>query len=433
MNIVLDGQSLGFTGGMERSVCALASNMAERGHEVFLFTSDAPSTKPAFYLSPKVRRISYAHNGRRRHMARFRQQILACAPHVCVSFAGDRRHLTWCAALLGTGIPLVISEQCSPEAVENIFWNRPERLSVMAVADAVHILRPSSLNSLPTELRAKAHVIPNAVTIADPPSRSGENNLIIALGRLEKDKQYDLLIAAFALLAHDFPTWKIEIWGEGSQQARLRRDIDQANLDRRVRLCGLTKDPEQCYTRASVVCHPSRHEGFGLVVLEAMAAGLPVVGFAQCPGVNDLVLDGQTGVLAQEMTPQALAVALRQLMSDADLRQSMGIEALQRARSYSADVVYAQWEKLLIEAASKSRQTCLQLWEASISTHGFGFGQNPARSTMTVHYEILQRALKRPNLLVAKGQFLKLLIFQFPWLMRLVRPLYTWCKNLRHS
>lgn len=432
MNIILDGQSLSFLGGMERSICALASAMAQRGHKVFLFTSDSPDTKPAFYLHPKVCRISYSHNGRRRHIAHFKQQVLDCAPHVCVSFAGDRRHLPWCAALQDTGVPLVISEQCSPEAVENIFWNRSERLAVMAAADAVHMLRPSCLDSLPQYLRTKAHVIPNTVAMPELPLRAGKNDLIVALGRLEKDKQYDLLVTAFAMLAHDFPTWKVEIWGEGSQHARLQRDIAKANLDDRVKLCGLTKHPEQCYVRASVVCHPSRHEGFGLVVLEAMAAGLPVVGFAQCPGVNNLVLDGQTGLLAQEMTSQALAVALRQLMSDADLRQQMGSKALEQAKNYCAEAVYAQWERLFIVAAAKCGHTCLQARENAMNETNAAIRHECDNRTLLQHYEVLQTSLNRPNLLVPEGQFLKLLVFQLPWLMRLVRPLYRWCKNWWH-
>lgn len=426
MNIALDGQSLSFMGGMERSVCALASAMAERGHKVFLFTSDAPSTTPIFYLSPKVCRLSYDHNGRRSHMARFRQQILSCTPQVCISFAGDRRHLPWCAALQGTGIPFIISEQCSPEAVETIFWNRPERLAVMAVADYIHMLRPTCLDSLPPESRAKAHVIPNAVSMPDYSLAHKKGDLIVALGRLEKDKQYGMLVEAFALLTHDFPSWKLEIWGEGSQYASLRRSIVQAKLEDRVRLCGLTEHPERCYARASIVCHPSRHEGLPGVVLEAMAAGLPVVGFAQCPGVNDLVQDGQIGLLAPEMTPQSLAATLRQLMSNAHLRQYMGAEALERAKVYSADTVYTQWEKLLTKAAAKGGHTCLQAWETALSA-----ANTDDNGALFPHYQTLQTSLNRPNLLVPRGQLLKLLIFQFPWLMRLVRPFYTWCKNLR--
>lgn len=433
MNIILDGQSLSFLGGMERSICALASAMVQRGHKVFLFTSDSPETKPAFYLHPKVCRISYSHNGRRRHLAHFKQQVLDCAPHICVSFAGDRRHLPWCAALQDTGVPLVISEQCSPEAVENIFWNRSERLAVMAAADAVHMLRPSCLDSLPQYLRTKAHVIPNAVAMPELPLRAGKNDLIVALGRLEKNKQYDLLVKAFDMLAYDFPTWKVEIWGEGSQHARLQRDIAKANLDDRVKLCGLTKHPEQCYVRASVVCHPSRHEGFGLVVLEAMAACLPVVGFAQCSGVNDLVLDGQTGLLAQEMTPQSLAAALRRLMSSADLRQHMGSEALIQANAYCTDTVYAQWESLLINTATKGGHTCLQAWGTTMNEANTTIQQKSNNGALLPHYETLQTSLNRPNLLVPKGQLLKLFVFQFPWLMRLARPLYAWYKSLRRA
>ena len=234
MNIIFDGHSLQFIGGMERVICNLSSAMAERGHNVFLFTNDPIGTRPVFNLHPKIHRRFYTHNGRPSHINKFRQQILSCNPHVCVSFAGDRRHVPWCAALIGTGIPLIVSEQCSPEAVENIFWNREERLAVMAAADAIHLLNEASVESIPQKFHSKTYVIPNAIDKQINFPAIKKEDLIVALGRLEKDKQYDMLITAFILIAKEFPSWKLEIWGDGSQKSKLQRAITASGMKDRI-------------------------------------------------------------------------------------------------------------------------------------------------------------------------------------------------------
>ncbi|MDD6182004.1 MAG: glycosyltransferase [Desulfovibrionaceae bacterium] len=425
MNIIFDGHSLQFIGGMERVICDLSSAMAERGHNVFLFTKDSIETRPVFDLHPQINRRCYTHNGRQSHINQFRQQILSCNPHVCVSFAGDRRHVPWCAALIGTGIPLIVSEQCSPEAVENIFWNREERLAVMAAADAIHILNEPSVESIPLEFRSKTYVIPNAIDRQIHPSTIKKEDVIVALGRLEKDKQYDLLIAAFILIAKEFPSWKLEIWGDGSQKSKLQRAITDSGMKDRIFLCGMTTTPEQCYARASAVCHPSRHEGCPLVVLEGMAAGLPVIGFAQCPGVNSLVIDGKTGLLAPEMTPQSLSIALRKILSDVDLRHNMGNEALKQIQHYTKPAIYSKWENLLTLVSSKKYNTCIESLVGSNNNTSF------QEKKYIPHLHTLQSILSQKNLLAGNNDIVKTFIFQFPWLTNILRPIHRLYKAYR--
>ena len=115
-------------------------------------------------------------------------------------------------------------------------WNRPERLAVMTAADAIHMLRASCLPSLPDDLLSKAHVIPNAVTLPVLQRACKDHYSILSMGRLEREKQNHLLVDAFAALAPDFPQWRLEIWGIGPEEGRLRKQIYRLGLQGRARI-----------------------------------------------------------------------------------------------------------------------------------------------------------------------------------------------------
>lgn len=423
MNIIIDGHSLGTLGGIERVVCDLASAMVHRGHQVTIFISEPLPARLMYPVDERVHFIVYTHNGRQGHLARFRQQILSCSPDVCISPAADRRHLAWCAALWNSGVPLVISEHSTPEDVEGRIWNRTERLAVMTAADAIHMLRPSCLPSLPDSLRGKARVIPNAVNLPVLQRPPKDHAAIVSMGRLERDKQNHILIDAFAMLAHDFPQWHLDIWGVGPEQKRLEKQIQRLGIENNAHIRGLTTKPEECYALADVLCQPSRHEAFPGAVVESMAARLPVVGFAQCPGVNELVRDGETGLLAPQMTAESLAETLRTLMQSATIREKMGNKGGEAAMPYSPKIVYDAWEALLQDVILCQGKTNLQ--EAAFSSRNHD-GQESQKML-----RLLQHCMARPNVLVADGKLLRRLVFSSPWLTRRLRPLYDWLKGLR--
>lgn len=423
MNIIIDGHSLGTLGGIERVVCDLASAMVSRGHQVIIFISEPLPAKPLYALDERVRLIEYAHNGRQGHLTRFRQQILSCAPDVCISPAADRRHFPWCAALWDSGVPLVISEHSTPEDVEDRLWNRAERLAVMAAADAIHMLRPSCLPSLPDSLRGKARVIPNAVNLPVLQKTPKDHPTIISMGRLERDKQNHILIDAFAILAPDFPQWHLEMWGVGPEQKRLQKQIRRLAIGKNAYIRGLTTKPEECYAAADLLCQPSRHEAFPGAVVESMAAGLPVVGFAQCPGVNELVRHGETGLLAPEMTAESLAETLRTLMQSAAIREKMGNRGREAAIPYTPKIVYDAWETLLKDVSLCKGKTNLR--EAAFNLQN----NDDPKSQKKLH--LLRRCMARPNVLVAEGKLLQRIVFSSLWLTRRLRPFYDWLKGLR--
>jgi glycosyltransferase involved in cell wall biosynthesis len=405
MNILIDGHNIRRVGGIERFTVQLANAMTQRGHRVFLLTYAPEGASHVFTLNPNVRLVHYLHTGDQSYLPLLRRQIQDCEPDVLVSPASHNNHLLWCAILDGTEIPWVYSEHNDPSVIENEFWNAAERTAVLCAADRLHFLLDGYRAAMPDSVQERACFIPHAVDIPrsiDERPPDGERTLL-AVGRLAEQKQYIPLIQSFALLTRDFPQWRLKIWGEGEERVRLQRRIASLGLQGRASLCGLTSEPERQYAAADLFCIPSRYEGFGIVVIEAMAHALPVVGFAGCAALNSLIRHGETGLLAPEMTARSLAAALRSLMENTNLRRRMGGNARTAAMEYAPERIFDAWETLLGETAACKGRTAL---------HRCSAGDGGDRETVK-HAALLRALLQRKDVLLKDG-WLRDLVRRFP-------------------
>lgn len=387
-------------GGIPKAVSSLANAMAERGHKITIISQrpvprllkplydifvktrelSLPEGKRAplplgtekledmYELHPDIKIIPYSFTDKNLTIQKLRKKIKAIDPDVCVCMLPDGSQLVWAVTLLGTGVPYIYSEHHCPETIENVFWTRKGRLAAMSGADAIHLLLPSYLESLPPHLRERAKAIPNVCALpaakANPAGIEGERKTLLWLGRLhEALKQCRLALDAFALLAAKFPDWDMQIAGDGQDKEMIHahaKELEKKHgLEGRIKFLGEQKDVWPVFASAQAFCFSSRTEGLPLALLEAQASGLPCVAFSQCQGVADIVKDGENGLLADEMTAVAMAGKLEILLTDAELRNKMGEHARNGMEKYSDKIVHDAWEELLVGAAAHKGATAM--------------------------------------------------------------------------
>jgi glycosyltransferase involved in cell wall biosynthesis len=199
-----------------------------------------------------------------------------------------------------------------------------------------------------------ATVVHPGVRIPEPPPprrASGDTPTIGVVARLEPVKGIDTLLHAAAALRARRPGFRLQIAGSGSAQAQLVALRDRLRLENVVEFLGWRDDLARLHAGWDVFALPSRHEGFGLAALEAMAAGLPVVA-SRTGGVPELVVDGETGVLVEPADVAGLAAGLERLIADPTLRAGMGAAARNRAEEHfgaarMGDAVASVYDALL--------------------------------------------------------------------------------------
>ncbi len=189
-------------------------------------------------------------------------------------------------------------------------------------------------------------VIPDPLPIQSKTSADVHTKRVITIGRYAYQKGYDMLIRAWAEVEKRFPDWQLSIYGMGDQSS-CRQLISDLGVDpQRCLLNGAVSDVCQEYMNSSVFILSSRFEGFGLVLIEAMSCGLPVVSFDCHTGPDEIISDGHDGFLVPANDIHALSKKLMTLMGDEELRRRFSENARLSSRKYDADKIASQWTLL---------------------------------------------------------------------------------------
>ena len=200
--------------------------------------------------------------------------------------------------------------------------------------------------------------IPNPVSILNYEKLhnygSSDEGIILNIGRLEPQKDQQTLIKAFALLAAKYPGWKLRIVGEGELKIELETLADNTGFGDRISFQGRVDDIEKEYLGANIFVMSSRYESFGLCTAEAIAHGLPVVGFADCPGTNELIVDQENGFLVEGLNRElCLSDAIEKLINSPELRESMGKGGESILSRFSLVKIVDEWEQLIHEVVGQ--------------------------------------------------------------------------------
>lgn len=196
------------------------------------------------------------------------------------------------------------------------------------------------------ELEKKIHYIPNAIHSLGVPVSTGEAKLVVTAGRLDKMKRFDLLIEAFARVAREHPDWRLRIYGNGKEREKLAALIRELRLYDQVFLMGIVSPMEAEWVKGSIGVLTSEAESFGLVIPEAMQAGLPMIS-TDCPvGPREIIDHGVDGLLVPPGDVAAIASAIISLIDSPAQRHTMASNAVKKAGRFSAGHIAAFHEEL---------------------------------------------------------------------------------------
>lgn len=190
-------------------------------------------------------------------------------------------------------------------------------------------------------------VIPNPLCVEWPKEKSTlKNKVALAVGRYSPEKQFDMLLKIWQQVVIDSPDWVLKIYGESDTNDSLKNLTRKLKIENNVKLFPPTKDIAKEYQNASMLLNTSSSEAFGMVLIEAMAYGLPVIAFNEASGPKSLIENNTNGFLINSFDLQAYTNKVQVLIKDEALRKKIGANTCTSVKKYDLNVIMQQWEEL---------------------------------------------------------------------------------------
>ena len=192
-------------------------------------------------------------------------------------------------------------------------------------------------------------VIPNPLTYYPISMREKEKNhfcRIISAGRIEEEKGFDQLIEAFSIISDKCPKWHVVIFGKGSCENDLRKMIADKGLEKRISISSPTTNIYEEYYNSDLFVLSSRHEGFGMALLEAMSCGKTCVAFDCKYGPSEIIIHGETGLLVKDGNISEMANVILWAIEHSNERSRIGEAARESVKKYRKEIIMEQWVKL---------------------------------------------------------------------------------------
>lgn len=357
------------SGGMERVLVNKANWLVKQGYEVVIVTTDQRGKKPFFPLDERIKSYDLGVNYEENNGKSFINKLI----HYPFKQRKHKRKLT--ELLQSLKADVVISMFCNDASfipsikdgskkILEIHFSRFKRLQYgrkglwkladeyRSKQDAKVATRFNRFVVLTEEDKEYWEGLKNMCVIGNvrsfvlPKPAKLENKTVIAVGRYSYQKGFERLIAAWHQVCQHVDDWKLHLVGDGELREELQQQIEALNLKDKVILGKAETDMLTVYKNASVLAMSSRYEGLPMVLLEAQAAGLPIVSFQCKCGPKDVIADGVDGFLVNEGDVDALAEKLMKLMNDEALRKKMGAAAFERSERYAEDRIMKQWTDL---------------------------------------------------------------------------------------
>ena len=343
-----------YGGGAERVTCNLASYLVQRGHQVEILTMS--ETEKAYELDKRVSVRTLLSIKERKNtvrnmlvrMPRFWRYLKASDTDAYIVMLPKTTIMLLMFRRL-TKAKVIAAERVDPASYS-------ERIAKMLKkyakrADGWAFQTEDAQKWYGDSIKdCKAIVIPNAVNPAFiRPHYEGKKRKVIAgAGRLDVQKNFDLLIRAFAKIASEFPEYNLIIYGKGDKEQELKSLVESLGLQDRIDLPGNIQNIAEEMEKNTMFVLSSDFEGMPNALMEAMALGLPCVSTdCPCGGPRYLIQDGVNGLLVPVGDENKMAEAIKNLLTNSDYAEKMGQNASKISEKLAPDKIYGKWEKFI--------------------------------------------------------------------------------------
>lgn len=344
-------------GGAERVIANLAQYLDEKGYHVVLVTThkveieyEVPETVKRILSEPDECELQ---GGRiRNFLTRFRKLRRIWKeekPDVIVSFIG-KNNIMAILTSLGMGISVAVSVRGEPGEE---YYNGVLRFlarNLFRLADGVILQTKRCMEFFPKGVRKKAIILKNPVNpvFFREPYRGEREKTIVAVGRVDENKNHEMLIQAFAGIADEFPEYRLIIYGDGDKRSDLLKLTRELKLEDRISLPGNIDNVADAIYKTRVFVLSSNTEGMPNTLIEAMISGLTVVSTdCPCGGPAELIVHGVNGLLSPVKDVNAMKENLQYVLNDLHRADEMAHEASKTSDIYDVNKVYLEWERYL--------------------------------------------------------------------------------------
>lgn len=339
-------------GGAERVIAQLANYFVKNGIDCSVITIDVAAV--AYELDTRIDVVAIGKKADNKVKDRFsryaevRKKIIQYKPDVVLSMPEDIG-IYVILALIGSKIPVYVSERNNPWVMPDVKITRLLRSIAYPFAEGIIFQTDMAKSFFSKNIQKKGVVLPNPVDIAriPEPHKGKRQKVLVAVGRLERQKNFPMLIKAFSKFYRKEKNFKLVIYGEGRERTNLEILIKELGLDGVVLLPGRNKDVLNVINDASAFILSSDYEGMPNALIEAMCMGMPVIS-TDCPsgGPRELIENQKNGILIPVGDEDALVDALYSII-DSNMAEKMSNNSSKLRHSLTSVRIFENWEKYL--------------------------------------------------------------------------------------
>lgn len=340
-------------GGAERVISILANIWCDMGHEVSIFIT-ATDRQPVYKMNKKIKVEYFADYNEKgvshfKLIAAIRKFVRKEKPDSVLSFMNDVCAYT-IIALMGTGIPVIYSERNDPNKTNQGKIEKICRKIVENGATYIVFQTNGAKMCYSEKVQRKSGIILNPVELNKIPVRTLENinySEIVSVGRLESQKNQELLIDAFSLVSQKHKDVILKIFGEGSLKNKLQNRIDELGLTDKVLLMGAKSDVLERIKESFFFVLSSDFEGLPNSLIEAMCMGMPCISTDCSPGGARQLLGNERGLIVPCGYKEELAEAINMYLENKDIAMRYGEEAYKLRDEIESHTVAKEWINLI--------------------------------------------------------------------------------------